>query len=96
MSWTHSNSWNRFGLTVRVFDADTKFELVIDIRSMLAMDWDPGFWKTFKFRIYGVECLTFNEEWANEVKEKVTKATGIRRRCHQSHWKTMTQLSKHR
>lgn len=57
------------------FDADTKFELVIDIRSMLAMDWDPGFWKTFKFRIYGVECLTFNEEWANEVKEKVTKAT---------------------
>ena len=57
------------------FDADTEFELVIDIRSMLAMDWDPGFWKTFKFRIYGVECLTFNEEWANEVKEKVTKAT---------------------
>ena len=57
------------------FAVDTEFELAIDVRSIAEMDWDPGFWKTFKFKIYGVECLTFNEEWAKEVKEKVEKVT---------------------
>ena len=53
------------------FNVDTKFELAIDARSVAAMSWDPGFWKTFKFNIYGVECLTFDMEWAKGVKEIV-------------------------
>ncbi len=54
------------------FDADTKFELVFDnsVCSIPTMKWNPSFWgsKTFKFNLYGAECLTFNEEWANGVK----------------------------
>lgn len=50
------------------FEANTEFELIFD-HSILNMNWDPGFWKTFKFNLYGVECLTFDEDWANEVKE---------------------------
>lgn len=35
-------------------------------------DWNPAFWKTFKFHLYDVECLTFDEEWANEVKANLS------------------------
>lgn len=60
------------------FEADTKFELVFD-RSILDMDWDPTFWqgKSFKFKIHGVECLTFDEAWAKKVKEKLSKGSDI-------------------
>lgn len=52
------------------FQADTRFELVFD-NSIKNMNWNPDFWKTFKFNLYGVECLTFNEEWANQVKKQL-------------------------
>lgn len=51
------------------FEADTRFELEFDA-SVLDMDWDPCFWKTFKFSLYGVECLTFDEKWADAVKDR--------------------------
>lgn len=50
------------------FKANTRFELVFD-NSILNMKWEPDFRKTFKFNLYGAECLTFNEAWANQVKE---------------------------
>lgn len=51
------------------FEADTKFELWFD-RSVMgpSFHWNPSFWKTFKFDISGVECLTFDEAWADDVK----------------------------
>lgn len=30
--------------------------------------WNPNFWKTFKFNLYGVEVLTFDISWAEQVK----------------------------
>lgn len=51
------------------FEANTQFELAVDTYSVLNMNWNPGFWKTFKFNMFGVECLTFDEAWANKVKE---------------------------
>lgn len=52
------------------FDACTSFELVFD-HSVLQMGWDPDFWnkQSFKFKMYGVECLTFDKLWADSVKE---------------------------
>lgn len=50
------------------FEAYTTFEFVFD-SSVKNMRWNPDFWKTFKFNMYGVECLTFNEEWAKQVKK---------------------------
>lgn len=54
------------------FEADTNFELIFD-QSILQMSWDPAFWKTFKFNLYGVECLTFHTDWANTVKKELKK-----------------------
>lgn len=51
------------------FEAETKFELVVDVYSVMSSQWNPDFEKTFKFNLYGVECLTFDENWANQVKE---------------------------
>lgn len=59
------------------FEAGTRFELEVDAYSVLTMGWDPDFWKTFKFRIYGVECLTFDEEWAVQVKEDLKAGKDI-------------------
>lgn len=55
------------------FEADTKFELVIDTYSVLNMSWNPDFWegKAFKFNMFGVECLTFNTEWADQMKDNI-------------------------
>lgn len=58
------------------FKADTRFEFVFD-NSVMNMDWNPDFWKTFKFNVYGVECLTFNEEWANQVKKDLEEGNII-------------------
>lgn len=53
------------------FEADTKFELHFDKTvTTPAFHWNPGFWKTFKFDLFGVECLTFDENWADGVKLK--------------------------
>lgn len=56
------------------FKADTKFEFAFD-NSIMDMNWQPDFWggKTFKFVLYNVECLTFDEEWATYVKNELSK-----------------------
>lgn len=59
------------------FEADTNFELVFD-NSIYDMHWQPSFWKTFKFNLYGVECLTFDEEWADNVKKRLKDGETIR------------------
>lgn len=58
------------------FEANTRFELEFD-NSVLNMAWNPEFWKTFKFSMYGVECLTFDEAWANKVKEDLKTSKTI-------------------
>lgn len=50
------------------FPAQTKFSLTFS-RSACKKTFDPGFWKTFKFQLFGVEALTFDVEWAKQVKE---------------------------
>lgn len=62
------------------FEANTKFELLIDTYSVLTMNWNPEFWngKTFKFNLYGVECLTFDETWANSVKKDLKDNKNIK------------------
>lgn len=53
------------------FEAETSFGLIFDrgIMDLPEFQWNPDFWKTFKFSIHGVEVLTFDEKWANTVKE---------------------------
>lgn len=58
------------------FCKETKFNLIFD-NSIYNLDWNPDFWKTFKFSLYGVEVLTFKEKWANEVKEKLAAGETI-------------------
>ncbi len=50
------------------FEAETDFEFVFD-SSVTKMDWNPDFYDTFKFKISGVEFLTFDKEWGEKVKE---------------------------
>lgn len=59
------------------FCSETKFELVFD-NSIYTMEWDPDFWKTFKFSLYGVEVLTFDIEWAKTVKTELEKGETVR------------------
>lgn len=58
------------------FEADTKFQLIFD-NTIYDMDWNPEFWKTFKWNLYGVEILTFDEQWAKEVKEQLHQGKQI-------------------
>lgn len=62
------------------FEAETQFELHVDVLSLKnpLMKWNPSFWssKAFKFNLFGVDCLTFNEKWANEVKQQVESDPG--------------------
>lgn len=60
------------------FEADTKFELHFD-RSVTdaRFRWNPTFWKTFKFNLFGVECLTFDEKWADRVKAQLAGAGDV-------------------
>lgn len=58
------------------FEADTKFEFRFDrCVTGTAFRWNPTFWKTFKFDLYGVECLTFEEDWADDIKLKFSGGT---------------------
>lgn len=59
------------------FDGKTRFELVFD-DLIYTMDWDPTFWKTFKFKFHGIEVLTFNPEWADKVKRDLDFGHTIR------------------
>lgn len=58
------------------FEAETEFYLVFD-KTVLQYDWNPDFWKTFKFRLFNAEVLTFDEKWAKLVKEELPKGTPI-------------------
>lgn len=49
------------------FPAQTRFSLTFSKSACKA--FDPDFWKTFKFRMFGVEVITFDTEWAKTVKE---------------------------
>lgn len=49
------------------FDGSTQIRLRFN-DLIYDMGWNPGFWKTFKFNIKGVEVLTFDTAWANQVK----------------------------
>lgn len=61
------NSLRPFG---QAFNGETTFTLEFD-DYVTTMNWNPDFWKTFKFNIHGVEVLTFDEKWANQVKESL-------------------------
>lgn len=49
------------------FMEKTRIDLIFD-HAVYRMGWKPDFWQTFKFSLYGVDCLTFDIEWAKEVK----------------------------
>lgn len=59
------------------FDGKTRFELVFD-DLIYTMSWDPTFWKTFKFKFHGIEVLTFNPQWADQVKRDLDFGHTIR------------------
>lgn len=63
------------------FSVNTAFELIVDKVSLDMMKWNPNFWKTFKFNMYGVECLTFDESWADQVKADLEKGGRIEARA---------------
>lgn len=52
------------------------FRLVFD-RGIYKHGWNPDFWKTFKCDVYGVEVLTFDGAWANEVKAALAKGAVV-------------------
>lgn len=52
------------------FEGETTFTLQFD-ESIKNMNWKPDFWKTFKFNLFGAEVLTFDEKWANWVKQQL-------------------------
>lgn len=51
------------------FPANTDLILTFS-RAACKETFDPDFWKTFKFKLFGVEALTFDQEWAKQVKEQ--------------------------
>lgn len=60
-----------FQESLRPFGKDFEGETQLRLRFndiIYDMGWNPEFWKTFKFDIRGVEVLTFDTTWANEVK----------------------------
>lgn len=62
------------------FEADTQFELEVDIATLKdpKTKWNSSFWsfRAFKFDLFGVDCLTFNESWADKVKTDMQKESG--------------------
>lgn len=60
----------------QAFMGETTFSL--EFNDFVAdMNWNPDFWKTFKFDVHGVEVLTFDEKWANKVKESLKRGESI-------------------
>ena len=55
---------------------ETTFLLWID-EDVYKMGWNPDFWKTFKFSMFGVEVLTFDVKLAEKVKDTLAKGGGI-------------------
>lgn len=57
--------------SLRPFGKDFEGETQIYLKfnsNIYDMGWNPDFWKTFKFNVFGVEVLTFNQQWSDEVK----------------------------
>lgn len=61
------------------FAGETSFELIFD-SGVYTRDWNPDFWsgQSFKFIIDGVEVLTFDTTWADEVKAQLALGQTIR------------------
>lgn len=80
------------------FDADTRFELHMDAATVRSMKWNPDFWsgRGFKFDLYGVECLTFKEGWADGVKQAIDRgeplAASAKIKLNKYHGKVTPQL----
>lgn len=55
---------------------EPKIRILFD-QSISAHNWNPDFWKTFKFQIFDVEVLTFDETWAKNVKEALKTGTVV-------------------
>lgn len=55
------------------FNAQTKFELVIDPLAITQPEYklNLDFWKTLKFNLYGVDVITFNIELADMIKDRI-------------------------
>lgn len=49
-----------------MFEAETSFDVQFT-NKVYGHGWDPDFWKTFKFNLFGVEVLTFDIKWADKV-----------------------------
>lgn len=54
------------------FQAETEIFLQLS-PEVLKQQWNPDFWKTFKFQLYGVEVLTFDITWAEQVKKALER-----------------------
>lgn len=59
------------------FMEETKIRLVIPGREIYRFNWNPDFWKTFKFHLYGVEVLTFDIPWADKVKQELERGNAV-------------------
>lgn len=58
------------------FEAETTFRIVFG-NSVYSHGWNPDFWKTFKFDLYGMEVLTFDIAWAKEVKQALERGETV-------------------
>lgn len=71
--------WNviHFEDTLRPFGHDffgeTKFYLAFNLQDLNKMNFNRGFWQTFKFDLQGVEVLTWNVDLADELKQDLDK-----------------------
>lgn len=55
------------------FNAQTLFELDLDPMALLAPEYqlNLNFWKTLKFKLYGIDVITFSVPLANLIKERI-------------------------
>lgn len=58
------------------FQAETEIFLQVSPQ-IFKHQWNPDFWKTFKFNLYGVEVLTFDTTLAKQVKETLERGETI-------------------
>lgn len=49
------------------FSAESQFYLKFHLQDLKQMKLDRSFWKTFKFNLAGVDCITFNVDKANQM-----------------------------
>lgn len=49
------------------FNAESQFYLKFNLQDLKHMKLDRSFWKTFKFNLAGVDCITFDIDKANQM-----------------------------